>query len=79
MGRDHRCLVPPLGDAEEESDTIDRLDAAGCLVASGLVNAHHHMFQNLTRAFGLVEAAAALRVGAEPAQGGRRQGVGRQR
>jgi cytosine/adenosine deaminase-related metal-dependent hydrolase len=27
------------------------LDAAGCLVTPGLVNTHHHLFQNLTRAF----------------------------
>jgi cytosine/adenosine deaminase-related metal-dependent hydrolase len=26
------------------------LDAAGCLVTPGLINAHHHLFQNLTRA-----------------------------
>jgi 8-oxoguanine deaminase len=29
----------------------ERLDAADCLVTPGLVNAHHHLFQNLTRAF----------------------------
>jgi cytosine/adenosine deaminase-related metal-dependent hydrolase len=27
------------------------IDATDCLVTPGLVNAHHHMFQNLTRAF----------------------------
>lgn len=27
------------------------LDASGCLVTPGLVNTHHHIFQNLTRAF----------------------------
>ncbi len=27
------------------------LDAAGCLVTPGLVNTHHHLFQNLTRAY----------------------------
>jgi cytosine/adenosine deaminase-related metal-dependent hydrolase len=27
------------------------LDADGCLVTPGLVNSHHHLFQNLTRAF----------------------------
>lgn len=27
------------------------LDATDCLVTPGLVNAHHHLFQNLTRAF----------------------------
>jgi cytosine/adenosine deaminase-related metal-dependent hydrolase len=28
----------------------ETLDATGCLVTPGLVNAHHHLFQNLTRA-----------------------------
>jgi cytosine/adenosine deaminase-related metal-dependent hydrolase len=27
------------------------IDAAGCLVTPGLVNTHHHLYQNLTRAF----------------------------
>jgi hypothetical protein len=51
MGCDTDGLVTALGDADKEPEAIDTLDAAGCLVASGL-NAHHHMFQNLTRAFG---------------------------
>jgi cytosine/adenosine deaminase-related metal-dependent hydrolase len=29
----------------------DVLDATDCLVTPGLVNAHHHLFQNLTRAY----------------------------
>jgi cytosine/adenosine deaminase-related metal-dependent hydrolase len=33
---------PPLAD--------DVLDARGCLVTPGLVNTHHHIYQNLTRA-----------------------------
>jgi cytosine/adenosine deaminase-related metal-dependent hydrolase len=28
-----------------------RVEAAGCLVTPGLVNAHHHLWQNLTRAY----------------------------
>src|SRR5262249_60936134 len=27
------------------------LNAAGCLVTPGLVNTHHHLYQNLTRAY----------------------------
>ncbi|HKE98447.1 MAG TPA: 8-oxoguanine deaminase [Actinomycetes bacterium] len=30
------------------------LDAGGCLVTPGLVNTHHHLYQNLTRSFGPV-------------------------
>src|SRR5262249_20167552 len=29
----------------------ETIDATGCLVTPGLVNTHHHLFQNLTRAF----------------------------
>jgi len=29
----------------------ETLDASGCLVTPGLVNTHHHLYQNLTRAF----------------------------
>ncbi|MEJ7800655.1 MAG: 8-oxoguanine deaminase [Ilumatobacter sp.] len=29
----------------------DRIDATDCLVTPGLINTHHHLYQNLTRAF----------------------------
>ena len=32
-------------------NAVERLDATDCLVTPGLVNTHHHLFQNLTRAW----------------------------
>ena len=32
-------------------DATDAIDATDCLVTPGLINTHHHLFQNLTRAF----------------------------
>jgi len=45
-------LVSAVGGPEEqppEASTV--LDASGCLVTPGLVNTHHHMYQNLTRSY----------------------------
>jgi cytosine/adenosine deaminase-related metal-dependent hydrolase len=39
------------GPADTAPDAVRTLDAAGCLVTPGLVNTHHHLYQNLTRAF----------------------------
>ena len=36
----------------EPPPSRDTLDASGCLVTPGLVNTHHHLYQNLTRSFG---------------------------
>ena len=36
----------------------DLIDAAGCVVTPGLVNAHHHLFQTLTRAVPAAQDAA---------------------
>lgn len=44
-------FIESLGTGEPPP-TRDTLDASGCLVTPGLVNTHHHLYQNLTRAFG---------------------------
>lgn len=43
----HRDPVP----APPPGHTRESVDVAGCLVTPGLVNTHHHIFQNLTRAY----------------------------
>ena len=43
-------LVESVGDGPPPAATAV-IDATDCLVTPGLVNAHHHMFQNLTRAY----------------------------
>ncbi|MEM8747102.1 MAG: 8-oxoguanine deaminase [Actinomycetota bacterium] len=43
-------FVSGVGDGPlPDADTV--LDATDCLVTPGLVNTHHHLYQNLTRAF----------------------------
>ena len=45
-------LVSGVGPAGSEPAGAARaVDAADCLVTPGLVNTHHHLYQNLTRAF----------------------------
>jgi cytosine/adenosine deaminase-related metal-dependent hydrolase len=45
-------LVSALGGpGEAEPPARARLDARDCLVTPGLINTHHHIYQNLTRAF----------------------------
>jgi cytosine/adenosine deaminase-related metal-dependent hydrolase len=45
-------VVSALGAAGDPRPPAARtLDARGCLVTPGLVNTHHHLYQNLTRAF----------------------------
>ncbi len=39
------------GPGDPQPDAVRTLDARGCLVTPGLVNTHHHLYQNLTRAF----------------------------
>jgi cytosine/adenosine deaminase-related metal-dependent hydrolase len=43
-------LVSGVGDGPAPAATTT-LDATDCLVTPGLINTHHHLFQNLTRAF----------------------------
>ena len=39
------------GPTDAPPEATQRLDARGCLVTPGLVNTHHHLYQNLTRAY----------------------------
>jgi 8-oxoguanine deaminase len=52
-------FVTAVGDAAQAPPPSRRvLDAAGCLVTPGLVNTHHHIYQNLTRAYRPATAAS---------------------
>ena len=44
-------MVTGIGAGGKEPAAERIIDAGGCLVTPGLVNAHHHMYQNLTRSF----------------------------
>jgi cytosine/adenosine deaminase-related metal-dependent hydrolase len=49
---DHGFVVGVGGRADPIPAAIRTIDASGCLVTPGLVNTHHHIYQNLTRAYG---------------------------
>ncbi|BCI68472.1 8-oxoguanine deaminase [Acetobacter aceti] len=47
--KDGRVLA--VGDSTNEPEAKRRISANGRLVTPGLINCHHHMYQNLTRSF----------------------------
>jgi cytosine/adenosine deaminase-related metal-dependent hydrolase len=45
-------LVEAVGGSDDVPPAAGQeIDATGCLVTPGLINTHHHLYQNLTRAF----------------------------
>jgi cytosine/adenosine deaminase-related metal-dependent hydrolase len=45
-------LITGVGGSADRPPAAERtIDASGCLVTPGLINTHHHLYQNLTRAY----------------------------
>ena len=45
-------VVTGVGVRGQAPEARRRIDATDCLVTPGLINTHHHLYQNLTRAYG---------------------------
>ena len=55
-------LVSGVGSSTDPEPMAARMiDADGCLVTPGLVNTHHHLYQNLTRAYTPMTSAPLFR------------------
>ena len=53
-------IVTAVGSAGQEPAAMEIVSAKNCLVTPGLINTHHHIFQNLTRSFSPVVNADFL-------------------
>ena len=49
--RGGRIVAVGASGSEPTEPTTRTIDARGCLVTPGLINTHHHIYQNLTRAY----------------------------
>ena len=54
------------GSADPPPEAARLIDADGCLVTPGLVNTHHHLFQNLIRAYPPMTSAPLFGCGRGP-------------
>ncbi len=45
------------GPQQDPPQTRERLEATDCLITPGLINTHHHLYQNLTRAYAPMTSA----------------------